>query len=190
MKIEYTMKINAELKDLSKLKEMSFVVGDIIYIPVEGYEKPISFEVVHVTSNAVYFMSKDILALMPIQEVDNWLDDFQEKLPDDLIKILSPIEHVDSIKECAYNRLVSLPSAINMGKDISYCIGEDDIMFDKFKTEISRCKSYLNGEVDCYWTDTLDDISDNYIVLFGTVAYGILADNACGVCPVIKIKVE
>ena len=78
-----------------------------------------------------------------------------------------------------------------MGVDESECTGVDDIPFDKFKNEASRCKNF-NGETKLYWTDTP---SVSYSTYFSIVSYsGIVGSdsyhdsNSHGVCPIFKLS--
>ena len=182
--IQDNLNSNEPLKD-------TFSVGDILYMPVNEYENPIPFEIVHVDeeNRSLHFMSRDILAQMPMTKADEWLEDFKSKLPPELIDCLKPIEHINA--NGTYSRLLSLPSEKNMGADENGCKGADDIPFDKFKDEASRCKNF-NSETKWYWTDTP---SVSYSAYFSSVNYsgyvntnGNIASTSFGVCPYFKLS--
>ena len=169
----------------------TFGVGDILYVPVQGYENPIPFEIVHVNGDtrSLYFMPRDILAQMSITEVHAWLEEFKSKLPPELVDCLKPIEHIN--ENGTYSRLLSLPSEKNMGADENGCRGLDDITFDKFKDEASRCKNF-NGETRWYCTDTKSvSNSANFSSVYNSgivYAYGGIASASSGVCPCFKLS--
>lgn len=169
-----------------------FRVNDVFYIPVKNQEEAIPFEVVHVEEDdrAIYLMSKDILVKKPMKndEAREWLDKFGWSLPDDIFKHLKPIEHIN--RNGRYSSLVSMSSIANMGRDEAQCTGVDDIKFDKFKDEASRCKNY-KGETDWQWTDTpcASNSTGFWLVNnLGTCYNGNNATFACGICPLIKLS--
>ena len=182
--------IQDNLNNDEPLKD-TFGVGDILYVPVQGYESHIPFEIVHVNeeNRSLYFMPRDILAQMPMTKADEWLKDFQNKLPPELVDCLKPIEHINA--NGTYSRLLSLPSEKNMGADENGCRGLDDIPFDKFKDEVSRCKNF-NRETRWYWTDTpyvSNSTNFSYVNYSGNVnTGGIYASNSFGVCPCLKLS--
>ena len=181
--------IQDNLNNDEPLKD-TFGVGDILYVPVQGYESHIPFEIVHVDgeNRSLYFMSRDILAQMPMTEVDEWLEEFKSKLPPELVDCLKPIEHINA--NGTYSRLLSLPSEKNMGADKNGCKGADDIPFDAFKDEASRRKNF-NSETKWYWTDTPSVSSST--TFWGVSGYGGVfgggnANNSIGVCPIFKLS--
>lgn len=169
----------------------TFSVGDILYVPVQGYESPVPFEIVHVSeeTRSLYFMSKDILAKMPMTEADEWLEDFKCKLPPELVDFMKPIHHINA--NGTYSRLLSLPSERNMGADENGCKGLDDIPFEKFKDEASRCKNF-DGVTKMYWTDTPHVSYSAYFSYVGGNGYvytnGYYASYSYGVCPYFKLS--
>lgn len=188
---EITLKeIQDNLNGDEPLKD-TFSVGDILYVPVQGYECPVPFEIVHMDeeTRSLYFMSKDILERMPMAEVDAWMEAFKKKLPPELVDCLKPIEHVNT--NGTYSRLLSLPSEKNMGADENGCRGLDDIPFDKFKDEASRCKNF-NRETRWYWTDTPSvsySTNFSYVSFYGAVyTGGNNASYSFGVCPCFKLS--
>lgn len=181
-----------EILNGTDLLAKHFRVNDIFYIPVKNQEEAIPFEIVHIKEDdrVIYLMSKDILAKKPIKndEAREWLDKFGWSLPDDIFKHLKPIEHIN--RNGRYSSLVAMPSIMNMGKDEAQCTGADDIKFDKFRDEASRCKNY-KGETDWQWTDTPYASSSTLFWLVYTNGYcshNGNATNAYGVCPLIKLS--
>lgn len=181
-----------EILNGTDLLAKHFRVNDTFYIPVKNQEEVIPFEIVHVEeeTRSIYLMSKDILVKKTIEndEAREWLDKFGWSLPDDIFKHLKPIEHINH--NGRYSSLVTMPSIMNMGKDGAQCTGADDIKFDKFRDEASRCKNY-KGETDWQWTDTPSESSSS--AFWGVNTYGScygynLAKNAYGVCPLIKLS--
>lgn len=170
----------------------AFDIGNILYVLPQGYENPIPFEIVHINeeTRSLYFMSKDILEEMPMDKIDGWLENFKRKLPVELIAHLKIIQHIND--RHAFSRLVAIPSIKNMCEDyMRLCEGDDDIEFDKFKTEIGRCKDF-NGETMVYWTDTPG------IAGFKREDFYVVKDNGhtdtfgywmkFGVCPIFKLS--
>lgn len=166
-----------------------FRVNDVFYIPVKNQEEAIPFEVVHVAEDtrSIYLMSRDILAKKTMSEAVDWLDDFASALPDDIWEHLKPIEHTNC--KGTYRSYTSLPSKVNMGRDEAQCTGVDDIKFDKFKDEASRCKNY-KGETDWQWTDTpcASNPTGFWNVTINGGCYYNFATNARGICPLIKLS--
>ena len=166
-----------------------FRVNDVFYIPVKNQEEAIPFEVVHVAEDtrSIYLMSRDILTRKAMSEVADWLDKFGWSLPDDIFKHLKPIEHIN--RNGRYSSLVSMSSIANMGRDEAQCTGVDDIKFDKFKDEASRCKNY-KGETDWQWTDTpcASNSTGFWIVNYNGNCGSGGATGAYGVCPLIKLS--
>ena len=167
-----------------------FRVNDVFYIPVKNQEEAIPFEVVHVAEDtrSIYLMSRDILTRKAMSEVADWLNDFSSALLDDIRERLKPIEHTNC--KGTYRSYTSLPSKVNMGWNESQCTGTDDIKFDKFKDEASRCKNY-KGKTDWQWTDTpfASSSSAFWSVNTNGSCYGFNgATGAYGVCPLIKLS--
>ena len=178
---------DAPLKDV-------FDIGNILYVLPQGYESPVPFEIVHISeeTRSLYFMSKDILEEMPMDKIDGWLENFKRKLPVELIVHLKIIQHIND--RHAFSRLVAIPSIKNMCEDymrLYKCKGDDDIEFDKFKTEIGRCKDF-KGKMMYYWTDTIgipgSKKGDFYVVKDNghTDTFGYWMKF--GVCPIFKLS--
>ena len=177
-----------EILNREELLSEHFHVNDIFYIPVEYQDEAIPFEVVHVAEDtrSIYLMSRDILTRKAMSEVADWLDSFAAALPDDVRKHLKPIAHINSKGTC--RSLISLPSKRNMGWDEEQCTGADDVKFDKFKDEASRCKNYDN-ETCWYWTDTpFASGSTFWNVYYNGNCYGSGASTSFGVCPILKLS--
>ena len=179
--------IQSLLNNEDILLDEYFRVGDMLYIPIEGFEKPVPIEIVHMDydKRRMYLMSRDILAKMPMDKVEAYFEELLDKLPHDFVIHLKPIEHIN--KNGTHKRLISLPSRLNMGyEEGGGCTGIDDIKFDKFDNEAARCKNF-NGETSWYWTDTP---SVSFSASFSIVYYsgnvspgGSTASNSHGVCP-------
>ena len=130
-------------------------------------------------------MSRDILTRKAMSEVADWLDKFGWSLPDDIFKHLKPIEHINC--NGRYSSLVAMPSIMNMGKDEAQCTGADDIKFDKFRDEASRCKNY-KGKTDWQWTDTPFASGSSAFWFVHPGGSSGDATYADGICPLIKLS--
>jgi len=86
--------------------------------------------------------------------IEKFLDDFQSKMPAELVTAMRTIEH-KSKNGFTMSRKLNLLSYGNVCADSEdYCIGKDDMLFDGLKTEAERTKN-LNGETEWYWTATI-----------------------------------
>lgn len=172
------------LNDTDSDLQEYFKVGDMLFIPIEGFEKTVPIEIVHMDyeKRKMYLMSRDILAKMPMDKVDSYFEELLDKLPHDFVSHLKPIEHIN--KNGTHKTLISLPSIRNMGRNEEQCTGVDDIKLDKFETESRRCKDF-KGETCWYWSDTPYAFnSTNFWYVYyngGATNYG--ASNSFGVCP-------
>lgn len=185
-------KIQSLLNNEDELLDKYFRVGDMLFIPIEGFEKFVPIEIVHMDydKRRMYLMSRDILAKMPMDKVEAYFEELLDKLPHDFVSHLKPIEHIN--KNGTHKTLISLPSRLNMGCDEwGGCTGIDDIKFDKFDNEAARCKNF-NGETEWYWTDTPSVSNSTYfsiVYLGGNVdTYGGNASYSLGVCPCFKLS--
>ena len=182
--------IQSLLNNEDILLDEYFRVGDMLYIPIDGFEKPIPIEIVHMDydKRRMYLMSRDILAKMPMDKVEAYFEELLDKLPHDFVSHLKPIEHIN--KNGTHKTLISLPSIRNMGRNEEQCTGVDDIKLDKFDNEAARCKNF-NGETVWYWTDTP---SVYYSTYFSFVSSTGCADAGCtcatsgGVCPLFLLS--
>ena len=176
--------IQSLLNNEDELLDKYFRVGDMLYIPIEGFEKPVPIEIVHMDydKRRIYLMSRDILAKMPMDKVETYFEELLDKLPHDFVSHLKPIEHIN--KNGTHKTLISLPSIRNMDRNEEQCTGVDDIKFDKFETESRRCKDF-KGETCWYWSDT--PFASNSTYFWSVYSYGYTnnyyAGNSYGVCP-------
>lgn len=187
-KVEHIIEEDSTAADLT---EREYHLKDVIHIPVDGND--IAFRVEHIEEHAefndVYFVAVDAVGRSSMNDMEKFLDDFEDKLPQDLVAILSDIEHVTDKR--THVRKVALLSLANVGcDDNNQCIGKDDIKFDGLQTEAERCKN-LNGETYWYWLDT-EYVSPSAYFL-GVSGYGGVGDYgyasiAYGVCPCFSIK--
>lgn len=179
--------IQSLLNNEDILLDEYFGIGDMLYVPIEGFEKPVPIEIVHMDydKRRMYLMSRDILAKMPMDKVEAYFEELLDKLPHDFVSHLKPIEHIN--KNGTHKTLISLPSRLNMGcEEGGGCTGIDDIKFDKFDNEAARCKNF-DRETKWYWTDTKSTLNSNN---FSSVGYaggmntlGNCASHSGGVCP-------
>ena len=177
-------KIQSLLNNEDELLDKYFRVGDMLFIPIEGFEKSVPIEIVHMDydKRRMYLMSRDILAKMPMDKVEAYFEELIDKLPHDFVSHLKPIEHIN--KNGTHKTLISLPSIRNMGRDKKQCTGVDDIKFDKFGTESRRCKDF-KVETLWYWTDTPYVSNSTYFWYVNSSGgtYDSNASDSIGVCP-------
>lgn len=183
--------IQSLLNNEDELLDKYFRVGDIFFIPIEGFEKTVPIEIVHMDyeKRKMYLMSRDILAKMPMDKVDSYFEELLDKLPHDFVSHLKPIDHIN--KNGTHKTLISLPSIRNMGcKKYDKCTGIDDIEFNKFDNCAARCKNF-EGETKWYCTDTPSVSSSTY---FSISDYGVYVHNgsaafsSIGVCPLFLLS--
>ena len=186
--------IQSLLNNEDILLDEYFRVGDMLYIPIEGFEKPVPIEIVHMDydKRRIYLMSRDILAKIPMDKVEAYFEELLDKLPHDFVSHLKPIEHIN--KNGTHKTLISLPSIRNMGcNKYNECTGIDDIEFNKFDNCAARCKNF-DGETKWYWTDTPSVYSSTTFTTFwgvsdyGGVFGGGNSNNSIGVCPCFKLS--
>lgn len=173
------------------LTEREYHLKDVVHIPVD--DKDIAFRVEHIEKHAefndVYLVAVDAVGRSSMNDMEKFLDDFEDKLPQDLVAILSDIEHVTD--KHTHVGKVALLSLANVGcDDDNQCTGNDDIKFDGLQTEAERCKN-LNGETEWYWLDTNYVSYSTYFCL--VYANGIAgsyhgASYANAVVPCLSIK--
>lgn len=177
-------KIQSLLNNEDEFLDKYFRVGDILYIPIEGFEKPVPIEIVHMDydKRRIYLMSRDILAKMPMDKVEAYFEELLDKLPYDFVSHMKPIEHIN--KNGTHKTLISLPSIKNMGRYEDQCKGEDDIKFKKFETESSRCKDF-KWQSCWYLSDTPYATTSTdfwYVGSYGGMGYANDYHSG-GVCP-------
>lgn len=169
-----------------------FTVGDVYNVPLSD-GTIVSFEIKHIENKKVYFVSKDILAEMPMTEVYTWLSAFEKKLPIELRDCLCEIEHITRRMGKRMARIM-LPSAKNVGgvyADPNQYIGADDIVFDGFRVEANKCKNF-NGKTRSWITDSLHIANVEYSYFVGTSGDTCIKRNDFGVhgiCPMFALQV-
>ena len=209
---ELSKKTFEEVQNMLNTDINKFSVGDKMFVPIDGYKLPVSFEVVHREDGNVYFMAERILDYSTPEHIDECLDGFMRKLPEAFTKLLEPIEHVNA--DGAYAKLISLPSERNLGGTENLCNGKDDIVFDMFANNTEKMsKTDINDNLQkaSYYTDTpyyRDKTKDKkyeflafgeernkwYTIIYGegiVCSYGGYPDKIkFGVCPIFKLTKE
>ena len=176
------------------LKNVRFRVNDYIEIPIDGSN--IRFDVKHVSDKKVYFVSHDILTVCSMTQTSSFLDEFETKLPSELLDIIATNNQKISGNETEQNRKVFIPSLANIGCDTSNrCCGLDDIPFDGFNTQADRCANF-KGETDWWWLSTPEDncdvVSSAYFAYVNSTGYcySYNASYARGVRPAFGIFIS
>jgi len=140
--------------DFSHIMDTDWHVKDFLTVPCRdrNYDFIVEHIEDHGDSKTVYFVSKDIVGKSSMLEMEKFLDDFQSKMPAELVAIMNPIEH-KSKSGFTMTRKINLLSYGNVCDDADH-FGKDDMLFDGLKTEAERTKN-LNGETEWYWTATI-----------------------------------
>lgn len=193
--------VSVSANDFSRLHivEESFSFGrdqdwhlkDVLYVPVDGEE--VAFRVEHISDDKVYFVAVDAVGKSDMNDMNNFLDGYLKKLPEDLVRNMCEIEH--RIKGNLVRRSkLTLLSRGNISDTNGRCNGADDILFDGLKTEAECCKNF-DGETEWYWLDTptgspLAFDSANFMGVHsnGTPYYTTNASNAHAVVPCFSIR--
>lgn len=123
---------------------------DVLYVPVDG--KEVAFRVEHISDDKVYFVAVDAVGKSTMKNMNNFLDDYLKKMPEDLVRNMCEIEHKVEGNLVRRSKLTLL-SRGNISDTNGRCNGVDDILFDGLLTEAERCKN-LDGETEWYWLDT------------------------------------
>lgn len=123
---------------------------DVLYVPVDGEE--VAFRVEHISDDKVYFVAVDAVGKSTMKNMNNFLDDYLKKLPEDLVRNMCEIEHKVEGNLVRRSKLTLL-SRGNISDTNGRCNGIDDILFDGLLTEAERCKN-VDGETEWYWLDT------------------------------------
>lgn len=187
-KIEHIVE---EESTAAELTEREYHLKDVVHIPIN--DNDIAFRVEHIEDcgeyNKVYFVAVDAVGKSSMDDMAEFLENFENKLPKDLVSILSDIEH--ATENHTHRSKVSLLSLANVGcDDGDYCSGADDIEFDGLLTEAERCKNF-NGETRWYWLDTEYASNSTYFYNVGTsgyAGYGSTASSTYAVVPCLSIK--
>lgn len=123
---------------------------DVLYVPVDG--KEVAFRVEHISDDKVYFVAVDAVGKSTMKNMNNFLDDYLKKMPEDLVRNMCEIEHKVEGNLVRRSKLTLL-SRGNISDTNGRCNGADDILFDGLLTEAERCKNF-DGETEWYWLDT------------------------------------
>lgn len=180
-------KIADVVKDTYRLKDtLDVPVGDkIVTFVVEHINKTYEY-------NDVYFVSRDIVGKSSIDDMENYLDDFTDKMPKELVDSMKIIEHITNVdgKDFKFKRRVNLISYANLTKT-DRCFGKDDILFDGLQTEAERCKNDNDEVTNWYWTCSPNLSYTTYFINVGS--YGGLNSNCAscvrGVVPCFSIRI-
>ena len=198
VRVGYQMNcISEKYFSASELAKHDFKLKEVLKVPTR--DRVIPFRVEHVTDEKAYLVATDCVARAKMTDMNEYLDNFMKKLPEDFLDICGEIEHKVSGQLIRKAKVTLLSYGNTTGCE--NCNGIDDMQFDGLKTEADRCKNDANGETCWYWEDTPYDYEDwdedsiaSYSTSFLTVnASGgpcnyYYASGAGGVCPVIAIK--
>lgn len=99
-------------------------------------------------------MAVDAVGISNMKDMNNFLDNYLKKMPEDLVNNMCEMEHCVDGNIVRKSKLTLL-SRKNVSKsEWDYeCNGADDITFDGLKTEAERCKNF-DGKIEWYWLDT------------------------------------
>jgi len=188
--------IKRERFSLGRLQEHEWVLKEVVMIPVDG--KPIPFRVEHITDEKVYLVAAGIIGESSMNDMNEYLDNFMNRLPKDFLDICSVIEHKVNGATIRSSKVTLLSHGNLTGCE--YCNGTDDMQFDGLKTEADRCKNNTDGETRWYWQDTPYNYKDfdgsalasNSPYFLGVYYTGYptgtsYAGNTYGVCPCLSI---
>lgn len=165
---------------------------DILYVPVDG--KDVAFRVEHITDDKIYFVAVDTVGKSIMKNMNNFLDDYLKKLPEDLVRNMCEIEHTVDGNLVRRSKLTLL-SRGNISDTNGRCNGVDDILFDGLLTEAERCKNF-DGETEWYWLDTLSSspgvtYSTNFwFVNYNGSVFNNIASDSGAVVPCFALKKE
>lgn len=131
--------------------DQNWHLKDVLFVPVEG--KEVAFRVEHISKDKVYFVAVDAVGKSTMTNMNNYLDNYLDKMPKALVNQMCEMEHVCDGKLIRKSKLTLL-SGKNVSSKVEHdYTGADDIEFDGLKTEVERCKNF-NGEIAYYWLDT------------------------------------
>lgn len=164
-------------------------------------DKKYEFVVEHVVDcgnhKDVYFVSKDIVGVSNMLEMEKFLDDLQSKMPSELVAVMKTIEH-KSKNGFTMSRKLNILSYGNVCGDTN-CSGKDDMLFDGLKTEAERTKNF-KGETEWYWLATMWDgerspslSSSAYVMRVsnnGYMGYSTSATGTGGVVPGFSLSIK
>ena len=125
---------------------------DILYVPVDG--KDVAFRVEHISDEKVYFVAVDAVGESNMNNMNDYLDAYLAKMPENLVNIMCEMEHCADGNLVRRSKLTLLSRKNIKDSEFKYDLnGADDILFDGLQTEAERCKN-LDGETAIYWLDT------------------------------------
>lgn len=125
---------------------------DILYVPVDG--KDVAFRVEHISDEKVYFVAVDAVGESNMNNMNDYLDAYLTKMPENLVNIMCEMEHCADGNLVRRSKLTLLSRKNIKDSEFKYDLnGADDILFDGLQTEAERCKN-LDGETAIYWLDT------------------------------------
>ena len=177
--IEETFKLN-ETKD--------WHLKDELLIPIDGNE--VAFRVEHITDDKIYFVAVDAVGESNMKDMNQFLDDYLDRMPKSLVDRMCEIEHKANGNVIRKSKLALLSYAnITKNTDNYKLDGTSDIPFDGLLTEAERCKNVENGESCWYWLDTPQTNSSTYFLSVGSCS-GIGASFTLAVIPCFALSRE
>lgn len=150
----HRLHIVEESFDIREFCYKEWHLKDVLYVPVDnGYVKEdVAFRVEHISEEKIYFVAVDAVGKSTMKNMNNFLDDYLKKMPEDLVRNMCEIEH--KVEGNLFRRSkLTLLSRGNISDTNGRCNGADDILFDGLLTEAERCKNF-DGETEWYWLDT------------------------------------
>ena len=166
---------------------------DVLYVPVDG--KDVAFRVEHISDEKVYFVAVDAVGESSMNNMNDYLDAYLEKMPESLVNIMCEMEHCADGNLVRRSKLALLSRKNVKDSEFKYDLnGADDILFDGLQTEAERCKN-LDGETVIYWLDTPTSSptagGSTYFVLVYGIGYpygNYSASHAYAVVPCFSIR--
>lgn len=166
---------------------------DILYVPVDG--KDVAFRVEHISDEKVYFVAVDAVGESNMNNMNDYLDAYLAKMPENLVDIMCEMEHCADGNLVRRSKLTLLSRKNVKDSEFKYDLnGADDILFDGLQTEAECCKN-LDGETMYYWLDTptsspYADYSAYFmsVYYFGLPYYTTSASSTFAVVPCFSIR--
>lgn len=192
VRVGYQMNcISEKYFSASELAKHDFKLKEVLKIPTR--DRVIPFRVEHITDEKAYLVATDCVGRVKITDMNEYLDNFMKKLPEDFLDICGEIEHQVNGQLIRKSKVTLLSYGNTTGCE--NCNGADDMRFDGLRSAADRCKN------DAYWEDTPYDYEDwdedffasnstdfLYVSAFGYSCNNLGASGTGGVCPVIAIK--
>lgn len=150
----HRLHIVEESFDIKEFCYKEWHLKDVLYVPVnnEHGEEYVAFRVEHISDDKVYFVAVDAVGKSIMKNMNNFLDDYLKKMPEDLVRNMCEIEHKVEGNLVRRSKLTLL-SRGNISDTNGCCNGADDILFDGLQTEAECCKNF-DGKTEWYWLDT------------------------------------